>query len=87
MILKEGNLKEKITAPRSSGLANHSYRNVISSGASLQDSSAQNVVDEFFQPVKVNLLLPLHFLEFNMILKLWVVSDFFFFCCSQLFDK
>ncbi|KAL1805057.1 hypothetical protein ACET3Z_028125 [Daucus carota] len=55
VILKEGNLKEKITAPRSSGLANHSYRNVISSGASLQDSSAQNVVDEFFQPVKPTL--------------------------------
>lgn len=52
--------KRETTAPSNSGLANHSNPNPISSDVSSQDSSAQNVIDEFFQPVKVNLLFPLH---------------------------
>lgn len=53
--------KRETTAPSNSGHANHSNHNLISSGISSQDSNAQNVIDELFQPVKVNLLFPLHF--------------------------
>lgn len=52
--------KREITAPSSSGPTNHSNPNQISSGVSSQDSGAQNVIDEFFQPVKADLLVPLH---------------------------
>ncbi|KAL1817537.1 hypothetical protein DCAR_0521991 [Daucus carota subsp. sativus] len=47
--------KRETTAPSSSGPTNHSNPNQISSGVSSQDSGAQNVIDEFFQPVKPTL--------------------------------
>lgn len=51
--------KRDTTAPSNSGHANHSNHNLIPSGVSSQDSSAQNVIDELFQPVKANLFFPL----------------------------
>lgn len=54
--------KRETTAPSNPGLTNHSAPNLIPSGVSSQDPSAHNVIDEFFQPVKVNLFIPLHLL-------------------------
>ncbi|KAJ7981316.1 Peroxisome biogenesis protein 22 [Quillaja saponaria] len=49
--------KRQGTAPSSSGVGTHSNTMLVPSGvcATLEDSTAQNVVDEFFQPVKPTL--------------------------------
>ncbi|KAA8524577.1 hypothetical protein F0562_011000 [Nyssa sinensis] len=49
--------KRQGPTPSSSGVSTHSNANLISSGVFLssEDSRAQNVVDEFFQPVKPTL--------------------------------
>lgn len=45
--------KRQNPAPSNSGVANPTNPNQISSGVSSEVSSAQNVIDELFQPVKV----------------------------------
>ncbi|KAK3028430.1 hypothetical protein RJ639_039022 [Escallonia herrerae] len=46
--------KRQASAPSSSGISNQSNANLTSPGvcSASEDSSAQNVIDEFFQPVK-----------------------------------
>lgn len=48
--------KRQAATSSSSGVRNHSSANVATSGVtpSSEDSDAQNVIDEFFQPVKVD---------------------------------
>lgn len=46
--------KRQNPAASNSGVANLTNPNQISSGVSSEVASAQNVNDEFFQPVKVN---------------------------------
>ena len=49
--------KRRAPTPSSSGASTHSEANLTSSGVSTsaEDSSAQNVIDEFFQPIKPTL--------------------------------
>lgn len=51
--------KRQAGTPSSSSVSTHSNATLVSSGgsSSLEDSRAQNVVDEFFQPVKVSVKL------------------------------
>lgn len=47
--------KRQTAAPSISGAGNQLSSNLIASGVSSEDTSAQNVIDEFFQPVKPTL--------------------------------
>ena len=51
--------KRQAGTPSSSSVSTHSNATLVPSGSSssLEDSRAQNVVDEFFQPVKVSVKL------------------------------
>ena len=54
--------KRHAPVPSSSGISTHSNADVTSSEvcSSSEDSRAQNVIDEFFQPVKVNESFSIH---------------------------
>lgn len=51
--------KRQAGTPSGSGVSTHSNANLVAPGvpSSLEDSRAHNVVDEFFQPVKVGVEL------------------------------
>lgn len=68
--------KQQAVTPGSSGVSSHFSENVPSSEVSppSENSNAQNVIDEFFQPVKVE--KDFSFAPYPFIYNWWI-SDFF----------
>lgn len=76
--------KRQALTPGSSGVSSQFSENIPTSEVSppSQDSNAQNVIDEFFQPVKVEniFIFPLPFYPY-------ITNDFYLLLCSQLSGK
>lgn len=74
--------KRQAATPSSSAVSAHSNATLVPHGgsSSLEDSRAQNVVDEFFQPVKVSVELFSLNANYKMLtLSSFILSRFFFF--------
>lgn len=69
--------KRQAPASSSSGVNSPSNSTLTTTGVSLsEDTRAQNVVDEFFQPVKVTVICLTHGFVLHFVSK-WVVLNYF----------